>query len=149
MADEYPWTQAVPDDPHSVTPNQGRNEQVRRVRLADGRRLRGRIFPEFTVFIPKNREYLAQLSVRSTRIFFGATKRFMGPKMAIRGAKLTFGGGKKIRSTKSFGGGGGGGGGRKNGCKGRQINVRCWENILGIQKASGWGAPKWLKGTPN
>ena len=21
VADEYPWTQAVPDDPHTVTPN--------------------------------------------------------------------------------------------------------------------------------
>ena len=49
--------------------SQGRNAQVRRVRLADGRRLRGRIFPEFTVFIPKNREYLAQ---------FGGTKSFRG-----------------------------------------------------------------------
>ena len=39
----------------------------------------GRIFPEFTVFIPKNCEYLVQLSVVA--------------KMAIRGAKLTFGGG--------------------------------------------------------
>ena len=47
--------------------DQGRNAQVRRVHLADGRRLRGRIFPEFTVFIPKTSEYLAQLSGRSTR----------------------------------------------------------------------------------
>ena len=72
-----------------VSSGQVRNAQVRRVRLADGCRLRGALFPEFTVFIPKNREYLAQLSVRSTR-----KKASGGAKMAIRGAKLTFSGGK-------------------------------------------------------
>ena len=62
------------------TRNQGRCAQVRRVRLADVRRLRGggRIFPELPVFIPKNREYLAQLSVRSTRKKIGDTKSFRG-----------------------------------------------------------------------
>ena len=80
--------------------------QVRRVRLADGRRLRGRIFPEFTDFIPKNLEYLPKISVRSTRKKFWGHKKLQGwgAKMAIRSAKLTFGGGKKFGSTKAPGG---------------------------------------------
>ena len=85
---------------------QGRNEQVRKVRLADGRRLRGRIFPEFTDFIPKNLEYLPQISVRSTRKNFWGHKKLQGwgAKMALRSAKLTFGGGKKLEVQKLQGG---------------------------------------------
>ena len=60
------------------------------------------IYPEFTVFIPKKREYLAQLRVQSTRKIFGYKKLKGGAKMAIRGVKLTFGGGpKKIWGYKS------------------------------------------------
>ena len=95
-----------------------------RVRLADGHRLRGRIFPEFTVFIPKNREYLAQLSVRSTREKNEGTKSFRGQKMAINGAKLTFGGGKKLGVQKASGGGG------QNGYKGAKLTFggeKNWE----------------------
>ena len=61
----------------------------------------GRICPVFTVFIPKNRKYLAQLSDKK----IWGTKSFKGgAKMAIRGAKLTFGGGKKFGSKKAPGG---------------------------------------------
>ena len=48
------------------------------------------IFPELTVFIPKNREYLAQISVRSTR------KKIWGKK-ASGGAKRLQGAPKKWR----------------------------------------------------
>ena len=86
--------------------NQGRNEQVHRVRLSDGRRLRGAHFPRIYCFIPINREYLAQLSVRSTGIFCVGTKSFRGRQNGYkgRGAILTFGGGKKIGSKKAPGG---------------------------------------------
>ena len=54
-----------------VAGTQGRKAHVR---LADGLR----IIHEFTVFIPKNHEYLAQLSVRSTRKKNWGTKSFRG-----------------------------------------------------------------------
>ena len=64
----------------------------------------GAFFSKFTVSIPKNREYLAQLSVRSTRNISG-TKSYRGAKMAIRGAKLTFVGGKKKVGVEKASGG--------------------------------------------
>ena len=42
----------------------------------------GRIFPEFTVFILKNRDYLAQLSLRLTLKKFREQKASGGAKMA-------------------------------------------------------------------
>ena len=45
----------------------------------------GGIFPKFTVFIPKNREYLAQLSVPSTRKKFGVQKASGCAKKDIEG----------------------------------------------------------------
>ena len=69
----------------------------------DGRHLRGAYFPEFTVFIPKNREYLAQISVRSTRKKLRNKKFQQAVKLALRGAKLTFeGGNKSYRGRKKL-----------------------------------------------
>ena len=46
----------------------------------DGRHLRGANFCKFTVFIPKNCEYLAQLSVRSTQKNGGRQKGYKGAR---------------------------------------------------------------------
>ena len=54
---------------------QGRNKLVR---LADGRRLRGRIFPEFTVFIPKTVNISPNLAFGWRENSFGRTKSFRG-----------------------------------------------------------------------
>ena len=81
---------------------QGRNAQVRRVHLADGRCLRGAHFPQIYCFIPKTREYLAQFSVRSTRKKNWGYKKLQGAKMAIRGAKLSFSGGKNFLGVQKL-----------------------------------------------
>ena len=55
----------------------------------DGRHLRGRIFPEFTVFIPKNREYMSRnLSFDRHGKKFGVQKASGGAKKATRGRQF-------------------------------------------------------------
>ena len=66
--------------------------QVRRVRLADS------VLYRKTVNISRN------LAFGRREKDLGVQKASGGAKMAIRGAKLTFGGGEKIGSTKAQGG---------------------------------------------
>ena len=88
---------------------QGRIEQVR---LADGRRLRGLIFPEFTVFIPKNRENLIAFGRREKKLGYkklqggeGRQNGYKGLQNGYKGGKLgvqkASGGGKKCWGYKS------------------------------------------------
>ena len=76
------------------------------MRLADGRRLRGRISPNLLFLYRKTVNISRNLAVsgRSKREKkLGVQKASGGAKLAIRGTKLTFGVGKKFGSTEAPG----------------------------------------------